>query len=85
MIGSFALSLQFVIVPGTKQTQKNHISLLSKISFDIYIELLHLVFGIPKALDIFIQAHSDVDFGNCQLDKNITTGGCQFLDGKLVS
>ncbi|XP_052625890.1 secreted RxLR effector protein 161-like [Lactuca sativa] len=33
----------------------------------------------------FIQAFSDVDLVGCSLDRKSTSGGCQLLDGKLVS
>ncbi|XP_023732572.1 uncharacterized mitochondrial protein AtMg00810-like [Lactuca sativa] len=33
----------------------------------------------------FIQAFSDVCLGGCNLDRKSTSGGCQLLDGKLVS
>ncbi|KAL7582194.1 hypothetical protein Lser_V15G44348 [Lactuca serriola] len=33
----------------------------------------------------FVQAFLDADLGDCGLDRKSTTGGCQFLDGKLVS
>ena len=32
-----------------------------------------------------MQAFYDVDLGGCGLDRKSTTGGCRFLDGKLVS
>nr|KAJ0213192.1 hypothetical protein LSAT_V11C400185240 [Lactuca sativa] len=32
----------------------------------------------------FVQAFSDADLGGCGLDRKSTTGGCQFLDGKLL-
>ena len=32
-----------------------------------------------------MQAYSDGDLGGCGLDHKSTSGGCQFLDGKLVS
>jgi len=35
--------------------------------------------------NLFITAFSDADLGGCQLDRKSTSGGCQFLDGKLVS
>lgn len=36
-------------------------------------------------IGFFIQAFSDAKLGCCQLDWKNTTGGCQFLDKKLVS
>ncbi|XP_023755152.1 uncharacterized mitochondrial protein AtMg00810-like [Lactuca sativa] len=39
----------------------------------------------PSKTGFFIQAFSDADLGGCQFDKKSTTGGCQLLDGKLVS
>ncbi|XP_042755605.1 secreted RxLR effector protein 161-like [Lactuca sativa] len=33
----------------------------------------------------FVQVFPDADLGGCGLDRKSTTGGCQFLDGKLVS
>lgn len=39
----------------------------------------------PGNTEFFIQAFSDADLGGCQLDRKSTTGGCQFLGGKLVS
>ena len=38
----------------------------------------------PAKLGFFVEAFSDADLGGCGLDRKITTGGCQFLDGKLV-
>ncbi|KAL7603079.1 hypothetical protein Lser_V15G19227 [Lactuca serriola] len=39
----------------------------------------------PSNLVFFVQAYSDADLGGCGLDRKSTSGGCQFLDGKLVS
>ena len=39
----------------------------------------------PSNLGFFVQAYSDADLGGCCRDRKSTTGGCQFLDGKLVS
>ena len=39
----------------------------------------------PSNSGFFVQAYSDADLGGCGLDRKSTTGGCQFLDGKLVS
>ena len=39
----------------------------------------------PAKSGVFVQAFSDADLGGCGLDRKSTTGGCQFLDGKLVS
>ncbi|XP_023750332.1 uncharacterized mitochondrial protein AtMg00810-like [Lactuca sativa] len=39
----------------------------------------------PSNIGFFIQAYSDADLGGCTLDRKSTTGGCQLLDGKLVS
>ncbi|XP_023764867.1 secreted RxLR effector protein 161-like [Lactuca sativa] len=39
----------------------------------------------PSSLAFFVQAFSDADLAGCSLDRKCTTGGCQFLDGKLVS
>ncbi|KAL7597761.1 hypothetical protein Lser_V15G21859 [Lactuca serriola] len=39
----------------------------------------------PTNSGFFVQALSDADLGGCGLDRKSTTGGCQFLDGKLVS
>ncbi|CAH1426641.1 unnamed protein product [Lactuca virosa] len=39
----------------------------------------------PSNTGFFVQAYSDVDLGGCNLDRKSTSGGCQFLDGKLVS
>ncbi|KAL7603927.1 uncharacterized mitochondrial protein AtMg00810-like [Lactuca sativa] len=39
----------------------------------------------PSKSGFFVQAFSDADLGGCGLDRKTTTGGCQFLDGKLVS
>jgi len=39
----------------------------------------------PAKIGFFIQAFSDSDLGGCTLDRKSTTGGCQLLDGKLVS
>ncbi|XP_052624770.1 uncharacterized mitochondrial protein AtMg00810-like [Lactuca sativa] len=38
----------------------------------------------PAKSGFFIQVFSDADLGGCGLDRKITTGGCQFLDGKLL-
>ncbi|KAI3524143.1 hypothetical protein L1887_02795 [Cichorium endivia] len=32
----------------------------------------------------FVQAFSDADLGGCGVDRKSTSGGCQFLDGKLI-
>ncbi|XP_023731396.1 uncharacterized mitochondrial protein AtMg00810-like [Lactuca sativa] len=39
----------------------------------------------PLKKGFFIQAFYDADMGRCQLDRKSTIGGCQLLDGKLVS
>ncbi|KAI3510082.1 hypothetical protein L1887_25609 [Cichorium endivia] len=39
----------------------------------------------PSGLGFFLQAFLDVDLGGCGLDWKSTSGGCQLLDGKLVS
>ncbi|KAI3503844.1 hypothetical protein L1887_32298 [Cichorium endivia] len=33
----------------------------------------------------YIQAYSDSDLGGCSIDRKSTSGGCQFLYGKLIS
>ncbi|XP_052627001.1 uncharacterized mitochondrial protein AtMg00810-like [Lactuca sativa] len=50
--------------------------------------LLYLTASRPDimfSVCFFIQAYSDSDFGGCSLDRKSTSGGCQLLDGKLVS
>ena len=39
----------------------------------------------PANSGFFVQSYSDADLGGCNLDRKSTSGGCQFLDGKLVS
>ena len=39
----------------------------------------------PARSGFFIQAFSNADLGGCGLDRKSITGGCQFLDGKLVN
>ncbi|KAI3503822.1 hypothetical protein L1887_32275 [Cichorium endivia] len=39
----------------------------------------------PGNSDFYIQAYSDSDLGGCSIDRKSTSGGCQFLDGKLIS
>ncbi|XP_023762312.1 uncharacterized mitochondrial protein AtMg00810-like [Lactuca sativa] len=39
----------------------------------------------PSKSRFFIQAFLDADLGGCNLDRKSTSGGCQLLDGKLVS
>ena len=39
----------------------------------------------PSNSRFLVQAFSDGDLGGCGLDRKSTSGGCQFLDGKLVS
>ncbi|CAH1413683.1 unnamed protein product [Lactuca virosa] len=39
----------------------------------------------PTRSGFFVQAFSDADLGGCGLDRKSTNGGCQFVDGKLVS
>ncbi|KAI3791236.1 hypothetical protein L2E82_04934 [Cichorium intybus] len=39
----------------------------------------------PSGSGFFVQAFSDADLGGCGLDRKSTSGGCQLLDGKLVS
>jgi len=39
----------------------------------------------PSKSGFFVEAFSDADLGGCGLDRKSTSGGCQFLDGKLVS
>ena len=39
----------------------------------------------PAETSFFLHAYSDTDLGGCNLDRKSTTGGCQFLGGKLVS
>lgn len=44
-----------------------------------------LGFWYPSKSGFFIQAFSDADLGDCNFDRKRTSGGCQLLDGKLVS
>ena len=39
----------------------------------------------PAETPFFLHAFSDADLGGCNLDRKSTSGGCQFLGGKLVS
>ncbi|KAI3494744.1 hypothetical protein L1887_40442 [Cichorium endivia] len=39
----------------------------------------------PSGSGFFVLAFSDADLGGCGLDRKSTSGGCQLLDGKLVS
>ncbi|KAL7603279.1 uncharacterized mitochondrial protein AtMg00810-like [Lactuca sativa] len=39
----------------------------------------------PSNFVFFMQAYSNADLGGSGLDRKSTSGGCQFLDGKLVS
>ena len=39
----------------------------------------------PSKIGFLWQAFSDADLGGCSLDRKSTSGGCQLLDGKLVS
>ncbi|XP_023750384.1 uncharacterized mitochondrial protein AtMg00810-like [Lactuca sativa] len=39
----------------------------------------------PSSSGFFMQAFLDEDLARCVLDQKSTNGGCQFLDGKLVS
>ncbi|XP_023740658.1 uncharacterized mitochondrial protein AtMg00810-like [Lactuca sativa] len=39
----------------------------------------------PSGLGFFVQEFLDADLGGCGLDRKSTMGGCQFLDGKLIS
>ena len=39
----------------------------------------------PANTVFFVQAFTDSDLGGCNLDLKSTSGGCQFLDRKLVS
>ncbi|XP_023764671.1 uncharacterized mitochondrial protein AtMg00810-like [Lactuca sativa] len=38
----------------------------------------------PSHSSLFVQAFLDANLGGCGLDRTSTTGGCKFLDGKLV-
>ncbi|XP_052621688.1 uncharacterized mitochondrial protein AtMg00810-like [Lactuca sativa] len=46
-----------------------------------------ILFGLwyPSKSGFFIQALLDFDLVGCNLDRKSTSGGCQLLDGKLVS
>ncbi|XP_052627088.1 uncharacterized mitochondrial protein AtMg00810-like [Lactuca sativa] len=39
----------------------------------------------PANESFLLQAYSDSNYGGLQLDRKITSGGCQFLGGRLVS
>ncbi|KAI3499779.1 hypothetical protein L1887_35589 [Cichorium endivia] len=39
----------------------------------------------PAKSGFYIQAYSDSNLGGCSIDRKSTSGGCQFLDGKLIS
>ncbi|XP_023734792.1 secreted RxLR effector protein 161-like [Lactuca sativa] len=39
----------------------------------------------PSGNDFTLQAFTDVDHAGCKLDRKSTSGGCQFLGGRLVS
>nr|KAJ0227036.1 hypothetical protein LSAT_V11C100049630 [Lactuca sativa] len=59
--------------------------LVVKNSFRYPKKISSLGLWYPARSGFFIQAFSDADLGGCRLDRKSTTGGCQFLDGKLVS
>ncbi|KAI3687049.1 hypothetical protein L1987_80739 [Smallanthus sonchifolius] len=39
----------------------------------------------PKNGNVNLYAYTDSDYGGCNLDKKSTSGGCQFLGGRLIS
>ncbi|KAI3810977.1 hypothetical protein L1987_20690 [Smallanthus sonchifolius] len=39
----------------------------------------------PKNENVNLYAYTDNDYGGCNLDKKSTSGGCQFLGGRLIS
>ncbi|KAI3510740.1 hypothetical protein L1887_17874 [Cichorium endivia] len=39
----------------------------------------------PANSGFYIQAYTDSDLGGCSIDRKSTSGGCQSLDGKLIS
>ena len=39
----------------------------------------------PRESDFNLIGYSDTDFAGCKVDKKSTSGGCQFLDDRLVS
>ncbi|XP_022007470.1 uncharacterized mitochondrial protein AtMg00240-like [Helianthus annuus] len=39
----------------------------------------------PAASDLKFVAYTDSDFGGCKSTRKSTTGGCQFLGGRIVS
>jgi hypothetical protein len=39
----------------------------------------------PAESPFYLHAYTDADLGGCLLDRKSTSGGCQFLGGKLVS
>ncbi|KAI3795248.1 hypothetical protein L1987_37897 [Smallanthus sonchifolius] len=39
----------------------------------------------PKNGNVNLYAYTDNDYGGCNLDKKSTSGGCQFLGGRLIS
>ncbi|XP_023739700.1 uncharacterized mitochondrial protein AtMg00810-like [Lactuca sativa] len=48
-------------------------------------ETVSLGLWYPSKTGFFVQAFLDANLGGCQLDRKTTTGGCQLLEGKLVS
>ncbi|GJW92706.1 retrovirus-related pol polyprotein from transposon TNT 1-94 [Tanacetum coccineum] len=45
---------------------------------------LNLGLWYPKGSGFDLKAYSDSDYARCNLDRKITSGGCQILGGKLV-
>ena len=50
-----------------------------------YFKRTSLEIWYPLNSGFFVQAYFDNDLGGRGLDRKSTYGGCQFLDGKLVS
>ncbi|KAI3700156.1 hypothetical protein L2E82_44775 [Cichorium intybus] len=51
----------------------------------MFVRTISLGLWYPSESGFFVQEFSDADLGVCGLDQKSTSGGCQLLDGKLVS
>lgn len=79
------VSFWCVIVPCINKIQGNYISLLSKISFNMYIEL-HVWDLVSNKYKIFLFKHIHIKtWEGVNLIQKGTSKGYQYLNGRLVS
>ena len=64
--------------------KESHLTIVKRI-FRYLKGTPHLGLWYPRYFGFDLIGFSDSDYAGCKMDKKSTSGGCQFLSGKLVS